>query len=449
MALGGFAVRPTATPPASAALVGTRSIVAVQVGISPSIVAARYGVTPIQVYTAVLNGFSAQLSAAQVAALQLDPQVDGVTADQVVTLPLADGSNGRATNTSTVPTGVDRIDAENAVVGDLNRHPTNIAILDTGAGPHKDLKVTKRVNCLLPGCPAGGDDDNGHGTHVAGIAAGKANGGARGVAPGAPIWSVKVLDNNAQGTFSDLIAGIDVVTNWKQTLGGQWVANLSLAAAGTENGTCKQGVRKPLTDPLHQAVCDATQAGVVMVAAAGNGSVDSALVVPAAYNEVITVSGIADYDGKGGHLGSPPTCVKRPDGTFNCDPGAVGTDPVLCNRGADDTLSATSNFGKDVDLAAPGACIKSLWLGNGYNVMSGTSTAAPHVTGAIALKMSTGELTVNAAGDSMTTRSTALGVLETVPQDDKAPWAPCSFSDPTKQSKEPLVYVGQPRANCQ
>jgi subtilisin family serine protease len=105
--------------------------------------------------------------------------------------------------------------------------------------------------------------------------------------------------------------------------------------------------------------------------AAGNGSEDAAGYSPASYDEVITVSALADSDGRPGGLGGPPTC--RSD--------------------EDDTLADFSNYGPDVDLIAPGVCIlstapkQSMALGrtNGYGVLSGTSFAAPHVAGAAVL----------------------------------------------------------------
>src|SRR5207244_4228045 len=118
---------------------------------------------------------------------------------------------GSASTATNIPTGVDRIDAEEAALGST---PVNIAVIDTGSGPHKDLKVARRVDCTIPGCPVGGIDGNGHGTHVAGTIAGQKNGGARGVAPGAAISSVKVLDDTGTGSLSMLIAGLDVVTTW-------------------------------------------------------------------------------------------------------------------------------------------------------------------------------------------------------------------------------------------
>jgi subtilisin len=199
------------------------------------------------------------------------------------------------------------------------------------------------------------EDRNGHGTHVAGIAAAKDNSvGVVGVAPGARLWAVRVLNNSGKGSWSNVICGVDWVTANAGTIE---VANLSLGGSGSEPAAsgCSTG------DPLHDAICRSVRAGVTYVAAAGNSSADAAGFVPAAFDEVITVSALADFDGQPGG-GAAATC--RPD--------------------TDDTLADFSNFGSDVDLIAPGVCISSTYRGR-YATLSGTSMASPHVTGAAAL----------------------------------------------------------------
>ena len=104
-----------------------------------------------------------------------------------------------------------------------------------------------------------------------------------------------------------------------------------------------------------------------VVVAAGNEHKDAATVVPATYEEVITVSAFTDFDGK---------------------PGGEGAS--TCTNDSDDTFANFSNYGADIDIAAPGVCIRSTWLKGKYRSLSGTSMATPHVTGAVALYIAKG-----------------------------------------------------------
>jgi subtilisin len=226
----------------------------------------------------------------------------------------------------------------------------DIAILDTGSGPHADLNVVGGVNCVTPG--GSFNDDHGHGTHVAGTAAARDNAASVvGVAPGARIWSVKVLNSAGSGTFSQIVCGIDWVTARASTIE---VANMSLSGSGA-NDTCAGSA-------LHRAICNSVGRGVTYAVAAGNSNTDANSFVPATYSEVITVSALADFNGLPGG-GAPATC--RPD--------------------VDDTFADFSNHGLDVDLIAPGVCILSTARGGGLATFSGTSMASPHVAGAAAL----------------------------------------------------------------
>lgn len=297
-------------------------------------------------YSVALKGFVVRLPA-QVEArrLQQDPRVEFVEQDRVA--QAFDHAAGE------IPTGINRIDAE------LN-HTTlagsglGVAIIDTGIQlNHPDLNVVGKVSFVR--ATKSGNDDNGHGTHVAGIIGAKDNGvGVVGVSPGVDLYAVKVLNRNGSGFWSDVVKGVDWVTQNKSKIA---VANLSLGASGSEDGNCGNSNG----DALHKAICGSTAAGVVYVVAAGNSSADAKNFLPAAYDEVITVSALADSDG-------------QPN----------GTGPAT-SYGADDTFATFSNFGADVDVIAPGVAIRSTYLNGGYATLSGTSMAAPHVTGAIAL----------------------------------------------------------------
>lgn len=304
--------------------------------------ARRYGAEVSQLYRAALRGYAARVPADRLAALRSDPQVAFVSADGAV----------HAT-AQTTPTGINRIDAElsSQASGDGGGavNIPAVAVIDTGSGPHADLNIVGGKNCSTG---KSYNDGNGHGTHVAGTIGAKDNGdGVVGVAPGVPIYSVRVLNNAGSGTFSSIICGIDWVTARASTI---QVANMSLGGSGTE-GTCANNA-------LHKAICNSVGAGITYAVAAGNESDDAANHVPAAFDEVITVSALADFNG-------------QPGG------GAAAT----CRSDVDDTFADFSNFGADVDIIAPGVCILSTWKGGGYNTISGTSMATPHVAGAAAL----------------------------------------------------------------
>lgn len=326
-------------------------IVSLKAGTDPAALAASHartlGASVSQVYQYALKGYAARLTPAAVTVLSRDPRVAAVLPDREVHI-----------TAQTVPAGIRRIgaDVSSARAGDgRGSVDVDIAIIDTGIDPrHKDLNVVGGVNCV-PG-NLSSNDLNGHGTHVAGTAAARDNKmGVVGVAPGARLWAVRVLDATGSGTWSSVLCGIDWVTAHADTIE---VANMSLGGAGSEGSCTDHGLR--------EAICRSTAAGVTYVVAAGNASMDASSSVPATFPEVITVSAIADFDGLPGGFGSP-----------------------TCAYGTDDAFAGFSNFGADVDLAAPGVCVLSTWRGGGYRSISGTSMASPHAAGAAALYLST------------------------------------------------------------
>jgi len=312
-------------------------------------------------YAHALKGFAARLSTAQVHALKDDPQVVSVTADRAIqafdTAPLAPGE--------TVPSGISRIEAASA---DTSQQTPGgaIAVIDTGIDlKNPDLNAVEGTNCINPAASA--QDDHGHGTHVAGtIAAGNSGSGVVGVAPGAKLYAVKVLGSTGAGTVSSLICGIDWVAANAQADNIK-IANMSVGSAGPIPTSCAT-----TTDPEYAAVCRAVNVGVTMVASAGNSAVafDGArATVPAAYPEVLAVTAMTDSDGRPGAVGGPPAC-RVVEG--------------------DDTVARFSNYaatsvGAAHTIAAPGTCITSDFVGGGTAVLSGTSMAAPHVAGSVAL----------------------------------------------------------------
>ncbi|MEM7342837.1 MAG: S8 family peptidase [Chloroflexota bacterium] len=220
-----------------------------------------------------------------------------------------------------------------------------IAILDTGIDlDHPDLQANI-VNgaTFIPGTSTP-DDDHGHGTHVAGIAAaiGNNNLGIAGVSWRAKLMPVKVLSASGSGSDSTVSQGIEYAVN-----NGAHIINMSLGAAYTSY-PCSG------FDTISNAINYAKSQGVLVVAAAGNESVGK-VSCPSAYDEVISVSSTTSSN----------------------------------------SLSSFSNYGPRVDVSAPGSSIYSTLRGGGYGYQSGTSMATPYVAGLAALILSF-ETTLNA-----------------------------------------------------
>jgi subtilisin len=322
-------------------------------------IAQAYGLQTGYIYEHALKGMSAVVPLGRLAALQKDPRVAYVVEDMV-----------RGISAQTVPTGIQRIFADTNANIDIDgaddyRVDVDVAVIDTGIDlDHPDLNVVSSTSCLNSSgggppwsrtyyCGAGGDDDHYHGTHVAGTIAALDNGfGVVGVAPGARLWAVKVCDAQGSCPSSAIIAGIDHVTANADSIE---VANMSLGGSGFNQAE-------------YDAIQKAVNAGVAFAVAAGNSDADANNYSPAAFDNVLTVSALADFDGEPGGLGSP-----------------------TCRTDQDDTLADFSNWGSAVDIAAPGVCIYSTFpIEQGeYGTISGTSMASPHAAGALALLAST------------------------------------------------------------
>jgi subtilisin family serine protease len=323
-------------------------------------------------YGSAIKGFAAKLGRQQLSALRADPNVALVVPDRTVravgAVPLAGGEP--------VPQpGVRRIRASTTTTT-RPASTANVAVIDTGVqSSHPDLVVSAGRNCV------GGsstNDDNGHGTHVAGIIGARNNGsGVVGVAPGTRIYAVKVLNYRGSGTTSQVICGIDWVTANASALGIK-VANMSLSGGGPALGSC------PLpSDAEHRAICRSVAAGVTYVVAAGNSGWDFDYApqpdVPAAYPDVLTATAMTDTNGTGGGGGA------------------------ACGAESDDVRASYSNYaataaGAAHTIAGPGTCVRSTWTGSSYRSISGTSMASPHVAGAVALCLGEGGVAGPCAG---------------------------------------------------
>lgn len=341
-----------------------------------------------QKYSRALRGFSARIPKSKLEDIKKDPKVKFVSEDGIVDIAA----------TQTLPTGISRVGADQT--GNKGTG-VGVAVVDTGIDlTHPDLaaNIVGNKNCVST--TKTGNDDNGHGSHVAGTIAALDNGqGVVGVAPEAKLVAVKVLNSAGSGTWSQIICGLDWVVANASTYNIK-VVNMSLGGSGTSDNNCGNSN----FDALHQAICRVRDAGITVVVAAGNSTINASKFVPAAYDDaVITVSALADSDGKPGGLG-PRT-----------------------GYGKDDTFASFSDYGPVVDIGAPGVNIYSTYKSGGYATLSGTSMATPHVAGAAALYLR------NHPGDSWSqVRDSLRSLGESLGS---------GHTDPSNKHPEPILKV--------
>jgi subtilisin family serine protease len=284
------------------------------------------------VYGTAIKGFSVKIAPGQLKKLQDDPSVSYIEENQVVTLVQPDvkitGKPAPPTPAGqSVPWGITRVNGGVSGVGKI------AWIIDTGIDlDHPDLTLSTALGKSFVVGITSPDDDNGHGSHCAGIVAAKNNTiGVIGVAAGATVVPVKVLNKRGSGTYDAIIAGVNYVA--ANGHAGE-VANMSLGGG--------------LSTALNTAVINAAATGIKFALAAGNESTSATTKSPASANgtNIYTISAMA----KG------------------------------------DLWAYYSNYGNPpVDNCEPGSSIYSTYKGGGYATLSGTSMAAPHMAGLLLL----------------------------------------------------------------
>ncbi|AJQ97343.1 S8 family serine peptidase [Gynuella sunshinyii] len=284
---------------------------------------AKYGAQVATTYTHALAGFVIEASESQALAISQDSNIEYVIEDSIVSVSASQNASSW---------GLDRIDQRGTELDEIYNYDfdgkgVNAYIIDTGIrASHNDFEGRVSLDYSVVNDGRGADDCNGHGTHVAGTVGGK----YWGVAKAVDLHSVRVFGCNGKGYTSDVIAGVDWVTSHASLPA---VANMSL---GGESNRA-----------LDDAVNNSINSGVVYVVAAGNDNIDACKESPARLSAAITV-GAVDFDGK---------------------------------------RASFSNYGRCVDLFAPGEDIPSAYFrgDSSIEVLSGTSMAAPHVSGIVAL----------------------------------------------------------------
>ncbi|MDA3648864.1 S8 family peptidase [Saccharopolyspora indica] len=316
-------IRPTAEPVADSYIVVLKDEVASASATTSTAtrLADSYGGTVTATYTSTIRGFAVQLDEAAAERLAADDSVAYVQQDGIARIS---GTQQNAT------WGLDRIDQQNLPLDSTYTYPNTGSgatayILDTGVDKrHPDFEGRATDGYDFIDNDGDASDCQGHGTHVAGTVGSK----TYGVAKEVKLVSVRVLDCQGSGQYSQIISGVD------------WVARNA-----TKPAVANMSLGGPANSSLDSAVQRAIQAGVTFAVASGNDSTNACNTSPARVSSAITVNATDSRDSR----------------------------------------STFSNYGSCTDIFAPGTNITSTTNGGGTGAMSGTSMATPHVAGATAL----------------------------------------------------------------
>jgi len=356
---------------ASAQPIADHYILHVKAGADPAAVAANHGLKPNFLYSHALNGFAAQLPPGALKRLAADPNIEAISQDNVVYALGKPGSGGGGTTGGTgqiIPEGVKRIAAapgSTIYTGSL----VGVAVVDTGVDlTHTDLNTSPTSWSAYGGT---GQDDEGHGTHVAGIIAAKNNSAdVIGVAPAATIYAVKVLDSTGSGSDADVIAGLEwVLANKDAVSPAIHVVNMSLGRSASSDDSA-----------MHIAIQNLYSANVTVVVAAGNDpGLEAKDQVPAGFPEVLAIASTTAKTGISGNKRFSP--VGADTASYFTSDGKL--DPLT---GIGVTISAPGEDQEDISSVFLNSVgILSLKLGGGTTRMSGTSMASPHIAGLAAI----------------------------------------------------------------
>ncbi|GAA1791532.1 S8 family peptidase [Actinomadura chokoriensis] len=301
-------------------------IVTLKPGASTSDTAGKVRAAGVKRFDGVLNGFAAKLTGDQLDRLRRDHRVAAIEQDQIV--------RASTTQRAPLPWGLDRIDQRSGKLSKSYYYKSsgsgvNAYVIDTGLDVrHKEFGGRASIAWTASRFNGDGRDCNGHGTHVAGIIGSKTYGAAKSV----KLRALRVLDCDGAGSMSDVVAAVQ----WLRTHAAKpAVANMSLGG--------------PKSSALNTAVTSLSKSGVFLSVAAGNDNRDACNYSPSGAGWVMAVGATTKSDAR----------------------------------------ASFSNWGKCVDINAPGYGVYSTWPGGGRKAISGTSMAAPYVSGVAALYLST------------------------------------------------------------
>ena len=336
-----------------------------------------------------LKGFSVNLTAQEIEEVRKDPRVKYIEQDQVATAV--------AVTQPDATWGLDRLDQPSLPLNTTYTYNNNGStvdayIFDSGIKlDHEEFtgRVLSGFNAITAGALA--NDDNGHGSHVAGTVGGT----KYGVAKGIRLVAVKVLNNLGSGSFSQIIAGIDWAIAHHGTKPA--VGNMSLGGVGT-SATLEAAVRRAITD------------GIVMCLAAGNNAIDASLFTPARTPEAITVGATTSADAR----------------------------------------ASFSNHGSVVDIFAPGNLITSAWFtsSTAINTISGTSMASPHVAGVAALYIENNPGATTAQVEAALKSNAVLGAITGLPAGTANQLLQSNFTPPPPPTVVPAAPAQVSPANA-